>query len=129
MDNALGVEPQVLYDADCGFCTVSARAMTRPWLRARVLVKPFQSVDLEALGLSMEECGESLHVLSDGKTYTGGAAIARVLRSGRAPWPVLGRLLTLPGVAWVVERAYRLVARNRHRLPGGSAACELPPRP
>lgn len=118
--------PLVLFDADCGFCTSSARAMTRPWLGADAEARSFQSQDLAALGLTVDKCAESLHVLADGDVFTGGAAIARVLRAGRWPWPILGTFLTLPGVRWITERAYRAVARNRQRLPGGTDSCEMP---
>lgn len=118
--------PVVLYDADCGFCTTSANAMTGPLIRAEVVADPFQAHDLSAAGLTAQECGQSLHVLADGRVYIGAAAVSRVLRAGRAPWPFLGRVLQAPGIRWVAERGYRLVARFRHRLPGATAACELP---
>lgn len=118
--------PLVLFDADCGFCTSSARAMTRPWLGADIEARSFQSQDLATLGLTVDKCAESLHVLADGDVFTGGAAIARVLRAGRWPWPILGTFLTLPGVRWITERGYRAVARNRQRLPGGTDSCEMP---
>ena len=126
VDKRSGCVPLVLFDADCGFCTSSARAMTRPWLSADIEARSFQSQDLDALGLAVDKCAESLHVLADGAVFTGGAAVARVLRAGRWPWPILGTFLTLPGVRWITQRAYGAVARNRHRLPGGTESCEMP---
>lgn len=118
--------PVALYDADCGFCTASAHTMTGPVIRARVVAEPFQAYELAGAGLTPDACAESLHVLADDRVYVGASAIARILRAGRLPWRVLGHLLTLPGVRWLAERVYRLVARNRHRLPGATAACEMP---
>ena len=53
-------------------------------------------------------------------------AVARVLLAGR-PWlrPV-GAAMLAPGVNAVAGMAYRWVALNRHRLPGGTPACSLP---
>lgn len=33
------------------------------------------------------------------------------------------RAMTLPGISPFAAAAYRLVSRNRHRLPGGTPAC------
>jgi predicted DCC family thiol-disulfide oxidoreductase YuxK len=63
----------------------------------------------------------------DGRTQAGHCAVASVLRASRRPWPVLGRAMLLPGVSWVAARVYGWVAANRHRLPGGTPACALPP--
>ena len=88
--------------------------------------------------LSAAECADVLHFVAPGRVSTGPVAIADVLRSARGtrglPWRMAGRLLALRPVLWLAWPAYRLVARNRHRLPGGTAACELPrpsasPRP
>ncbi|MFT3888380.1 MAG: DUF393 domain-containing protein [Arachnia sp.] len=118
----------VLYDADCGFCTTSARALTSPWLRSEADARPFQAVAVERFGLTVDKCAEKLHVVDGSRVFVGGRAVAAVLRRSRFPWPAVSWVMTLPGISWVVERVYALVARNRHRLPGGSAACEMPPR-
>ncbi len=41
------------------------------------------------------------------------------------PWAVAGRILLAPPVSWVAPLGYRLVARYRHRLPGGTPACKV----
>ena len=117
----------VLYDADCGFCTTSSRAMTNRWFRADAEARSFQSVNLDDFGLTVDKCAEKLHVVDGTRVFVGGAAISAVLRRSRLPWPAIGRVLALPGIRVLVEWVYGLVARNRHRLPGGSAACEMPP--
>jgi predicted DCC family thiol-disulfide oxidoreductase YuxK len=117
----------VLYDADCGFCTTSSRAMTNRWFRADAEARSFQSVTLDDFGLTVDKCAEKLHVVDGTRVFTGGQAVALVLRRSRLPWPLVGLLMTLPGVRVLTEWVYGLVARNRHRLPGGSAACEMPP--
>ena len=58
-----------------------------------------------------------------GRVKVGGAraiALALAVARGRAwptwPWKV-------PGAPWVLDRAYALVAHNRHRLPGVTPWC------
>ncbi len=50
-------------------------------------------------------------------------------RGAGSGWALLGRLLQLPPVRVLADRAHRLVAANRVRLPGRTAACALPPPP
>lgn len=38
---------------------------------------------------------------------------------------LLGWLASTPPTSWVADVLYRLVAANRHRLPGGSRQCKL----
>lgn len=126
MDNPRLQRPLMLYDGDCGFCTTSALATRSKWFRSEVTVTPFQRADLVVHNLTVDKCGESLHVVdNDGGVHVGSDAVAVVLRESRFPWPLVGRALRLPGMRWVAQRAYAAVARNRHKLPGGSPACEL----
>jgi len=34
-------------------------------------------------------------------------------------------VIMLPGISWLAAKAYRLVANNRYRLPGGTPACAV----
>jgi predicted DCC family thiol-disulfide oxidoreductase YuxK len=38
---------------------------------------------------------------------------------------VLGWLISTPPTSWAAELGYKLVAANRHRLPGGTRACKI----
>lgn len=117
----------LLYDADCGFCTRCAR-----WLDAHapgLEVRPMHTVDLARLGVDEARATREVpFVLADGSVAWGAAAIGESLRRCRAPWSSAGRVLLAPPVLAVARPVYALVARNRHRLPGGTAACALPPR-
>ena len=133
MDNPVsksaGAQPLVLFDADCGFCTASAGWMRGRWFLADVDAVALQRADLTIHNLSVDKCAERLHVIADKDVYIGSDAIARILRASRAPWPLVGRVMAAPGVRWLAQGAYTLVARNRHRLPGGTSSCELPDGP
>ena len=87
----------------------------------------WQFADLDALGVTQAEAEEAVQWVAPGRPVAAGpAAIARLLVDAGSFWRPLGRLLDLPPVRWAAWPVYRLVARNRHRLPGGTAACSLP---
>jgi predicted DCC family thiol-disulfide oxidoreductase YuxK len=121
-----GRRPVLLYDGDCGFCTRCAELLDR-WVRTSATLTPWQLADLDALGTTPSRAErEVLWVGTDGRIEGGAAAVARVLRTGGRGWRVLGVLLSLPPVRWLGSVLYRLIAHNRHRLPGGTPACALP---
>lgn len=90
-------------------------------------VRPWQRLDLASLGLDATQCASELQWVdvSTGERKSGHRAVAMALRGCRRPWPLLGRLLEWPIVSTCARVVYRLVASNRHRLPGGTPACRL----
>ncbi|MFH9010834.1 thiol-disulfide oxidoreductase DCC family protein [Streptomyces sp. NPDC017943] len=119
-------QPVLIFDGDCGFCTSSVGVVQR-LVRPRCEVVAWQQADLGALGVTAERARhEALWVTPTGRVYGGAQAVAKTLLSAGGAWPVAGAVLTLPPVRWVAHGVYRLVARNRMRLPGGTAACAVP---
>lgn len=117
--------PLLIFDGDCGFCTTSAHAAER-WLGLEH-VKPWQRLDLDALAVTEEACTTAVQwVAVDGSVASAEHAVIAALRHAGGVWSAAGRLLALPGLRQLSGVVYRLVARNRHRLPGGTPACELP---
>jgi predicted DCC family thiol-disulfide oxidoreductase YuxK len=115
----------LVFDGDCGFCTTSAGLARR--IAPGVQTVAWQHADLAALGLTAEEASARVVFVDDDGTVSGGAAaVAHLLESAGPGWRAVGRLLLAPGVRSVAEIAYRLVARYRYRLPGGTPACRLP---
>ena len=120
--------PTLVFDGDCAFCT-TAVGVARRVLPAGVTVVAWQFADLDALGTTADRARqEVLWVDADGTVSGGAAAVARLLRAAGLPLSVLGVLISLPPLRWVAPPVYRLVAANRHRLPGGTPACRMPPR-
>ncbi|SFS40977.1 thiol-disulfide oxidoreductase DCC family protein [Saccharopolyspora flava] len=118
--------PVLIYDGDCGFCTRSVRLAVR--LPVRMRVQPWQEADLAALGTTETRARhEVLWVDTAGEVSGGAAAIAELLKAARAPWPLLGHLAAAPLIRVIAARTYRWIADNRHRLPGTTPACQLPP--
>jgi predicted DCC family thiol-disulfide oxidoreductase YuxK len=121
--------PVFLYDGDCAFCTSCARFIERH-IPTAAEVTPWQFADLEALGVTQDDAEASVQWIDPGAgrrlNAAGPAAIARLLVDAGSYWRPLGWLLDRRPVRWIAGPAYRLIARNRHRLPGGTAACRLP---
>jgi predicted DCC family thiol-disulfide oxidoreductase YuxK len=120
--------PTLDYDADCGYCTHSVQFIQR-WVdrRDRYDVRPWQELDLAAVGLTAQACDEAAQFLmADGSVRSGHEAIASAATHGAPGWRPVGHLLLAPGISWVAARTYRWVAAHRHRLPGGTAACARP---
>ncbi|MGW2414926.1 thiol-disulfide oxidoreductase DCC family protein [Streptomyces tubercidicus] len=122
-------QPVLVFDGDCAFCTSAVRFAER-WLRPRCAATPWQFADLAQLGVSRRRAEhEVLWVTPTGAVHGGAQAVAKLLLSADRGWPVVGALLTLPPLRWAAQGVYRLIARNRHRMPGGTAACALPSPP
>jgi predicted DCC family thiol-disulfide oxidoreductase YuxK len=121
--------PTFVYDGDCAFCTMCAEFIERRVpTPARVL--PWQFADLDALGLTAAQCEDAVQWVNPatGTVAAGPDAIAELLRSSHRAWRPAGALLRLRPVRVLAWPAYRWVARNRHRLPGGTAACAVRPQ-
>lgn len=110
----------LVFDGDCGFCWRCAR-LARRWVRPDAEVEPWQSLDLNGLGLTAEECAQSVQWVGS-ERRSGGRAVAATLRAGVFPWPILGAILDAPVARSATDAVYRWVARNRHRFPGAVCA-------
>jgi predicted DCC family thiol-disulfide oxidoreductase YuxK len=117
----------LIYDGDCAFCRrcvdLGARVLPDP-----VRCEPYQLVDLGELGLTLEQVTTALWWVAAGhRARSGHRAVAALLRS-QSPWwwRALGWVIDRPPISFLAAWVYAVVARNRHRLPGGTAQCRLP---
>jgi predicted DCC family thiol-disulfide oxidoreductase YuxK len=120
--------PLLVYDGDCSFCSSSARWLTARW-RGPEQAIPWQrqsAAELERLGLSVDDARRAVWwVDPSGGRSRGHLAIARALGATHG-WPSLvGRALLVPPLRWIGAGVYPLIARWRHRLPGGTPACRM----
>jgi predicted DCC family thiol-disulfide oxidoreductase YuxK len=124
--------PTFVFDGDCAFCSSCARFIENR-IRPAAQVVAWQFTDLDALGLTEEQAGAAVQYVTAGRAPTAGpVAIADLLKTapglaGRLLWRPAGAILGLRPVSALAWPVYRWVARNRHRMPGGTAACALPP--
>lgn len=119
------MRPLLIFDGDCAFCTSSAQFLARR-VRPTAEIRPYQRVDLPALGLTEPECAAAVQfVAADGSVLSGNRAVMAVLRLGRVPWPLIGLVGDLRAVRPAAGWAYRWIAAHRDRLPGGTPACAV----
>lgn len=117
--------PALLYDGDCGFCRRTITTLlAEP--RRPVNVRTWQETDLEALGVDERRAArEMLWVRADGRVTGGAAAFADLFRHLGGRWRPVGALLRTPPTRWLATGLYRIIARNRHRMPGSTTACAV----
>ncbi|MCW5776520.1 MAG: DUF393 domain-containing protein [Phycisphaeraceae bacterium] len=103
------------YDGRCGLCRRTSR-----WLRRLDWFHRLEFVDMTSLDPAMLPVppdaafrGMPMRI-SGGRVLIGFPAVRRAMT--RTPLGFLpGAALYLPGVSWIGERAYALVAARRHR--------------
>jgi len=103
----------VLYDRDCGFCRWTLARLLALDRRRRLRPVALQSAEADRLlaGMDVEQRFASAHlVTSDGSVYSGGEAVAPILRRLPAGGPLARVAGLVPGV-WRV--AYDWVAARR----------------
>jgi len=105
----------LVYDGDCGFCTGAAGFVGG----RRFAWQELGAEGLARLGLTADEARDAAWWVDKTGRYRGHLAIGHAL-SQRSP---LGRALLVPPLSWTGAAVYPLVARWRHRLPGGTPAC------
>jgi predicted DCC family thiol-disulfide oxidoreductase YuxK len=117
----------LVYDGDCAFCTSSVHLLEKIGPAAEIVA--WQLTDLDALGLTEEAASAAVRwVEIDGTIRSGHEAVAAALGDVGGIWALAGRALLLPGISPAAAGAYRLIAANRHRLPGGTPACAVEPQ-
>ena len=119
------VGPLLVFDGDCGFCTRSARWIQRK-LPDGVRVEPGQALDLDELGLTVDDVTGAAWWLSPDRPRParGHEAIGRALAAAGGAWGAVGRLIVRRPGSWLARPVYAVIARNRHRMPGGIPACQ-----
>ena len=106
-----------LYDGQCSLCRACCRCLRRLDWRDRITFSDLHASEAQPTQALLGE----IHVLDGRQRLTGFAGLRRLLRELPLGLP-LWLLLHAPGAAWLGNRAYRLVARNRYRI-GSGAGC------
>ncbi len=118
--------PLLIFDGDCGFCATTARWAAKGWSETAVAI-PWQALGadgLARLGLDISKVQRcAWWVDAGGELSSGHRAVARALRAARGRRRMAGTLLLAPPFNLLGAIGYQVVARHRHRLPGGSPAC------
>lgn len=90
-------------------------------------IAAWQLTDLERLGLTADQASAQVYLASGGRLFGGHEAFAEFMRLQGDPFHrAVAALMRAPVLRRFSAWGYRLVAKNRHRLPGGTPACEMP---
>jgi predicted DCC family thiol-disulfide oxidoreductase YuxK len=109
----------VVYDGLCLLCQRSMRTLQALDVRRRLAYHDAndRTVVLERFpGLLGEDLDAAMYAVDrSGRTYRGFHAFRRIAWTTPFGWPLLP-LLYFPGMSFIGERAYAVVARNRSRM-------------
>ena len=115
----------LIWDGDCAFCARCVGFIERR-VKTEAKIVAHQKADLLQLGLTTEQCNAALQwVFRDSTTRSGSRAVAALLQSSNFGWAILGVAIDLPVVRLISSAIYKVIAKNRQHLPGGTAACAL----
>ncbi|WP_097981058.1 thiol-disulfide oxidoreductase DCC family protein [Streptomyces sp. f150] len=115
------------FDGDCGFCQAAVRQI-QLWARPRTAAVAWQTLPPELTEPHLNRLDREVLLFDGDRVCAGGvAALAGFLGSAPArTYRGVGRFLRLPLIRQVANLIYRWVARNRQRMPGGTATCTVP---
>ena len=121
MDN-----PVLIFDGDCGFCTTTSNYIVKH-SRTPITAHAWQLIDVTEYGILQPQAQERVYLIDNGHAYAGHEAFAHILRLQKNPiLSALAFVMVVPPICWLSRIGYALVARYRHRLPGGTPACKTP---
>ncbi len=117
--------PTLIFDGDCGFCTSAANFIVK---RSKVAITahPWHFIDTTEYGVLQPQAQERVYMVVDGQAFGGHEAFAAILRL-QNNWllSTIAFVIVVPPICWLARIGYRLVAKYRHKLPGGTPACKL----
>jgi predicted DCC family thiol-disulfide oxidoreductase YuxK len=117
----------LIYDGDCAFCKQSLKwALENLPEFCRYVA--FQKVDFSKFGLKLTDVQSQVWIIAGDKRLGGHRAVSWLFRQQKSLWwRLLGALID--SFSPISALVYRWVAKNRHRLPGGTAECTIDDRP
>jgi len=115
----------VIYDGDCAFCSTAARFAQRK-VAPTLSYSPYQRTDLTKYGISTVEAQSSLKfVKTNGEVVSAQKAVSQIMKCGNSFWKAFGVITELPGINLLAALGYKLTAKYRHKLPGGTPTCKM----
>jgi len=117
----------LFFDAECGFCTRTARWIAPTLGRRGMAVAPLQDPRVGALlGMNRELLLMELRfLLSNGKQYGGADAVVAVAREIWWARPLVW-FAKLPGAMKLLHAGYRRVAAQRSCAAASQTECSVP---
>lgn len=115
----------LIFDGDCAFCTRCA-VWGASNLSEFPTAKAFQNISPASYGLNDADVRKSVWIIDGRVVLSGARAVAWILKAQpKFFWRIVGRFIDWCPIRPISAAAYRLVAINRHRMPGGTANCKV----
>ena len=116
----------LIFDGDCGFCTSAANLVVRR-AQGKIEAHPWQFLNLPEHNLTQEQASAKVQLIGAGKIYAGHEAFVQFIQiAGPKGLRAISRIALVRPFSYLAAAGYWLVARYRHKLPGGTPACKLP---
>ncbi|MEY2815705.1 MAG: hypothetical protein RJA78_281 [Actinomycetota bacterium] len=116
----------LIFDGDCGFCTTAANFIVKH-SKTKIDAVPWQRADLNEFSLTQAQVADQVYLVIDEVSFGGHEAFAMIFRiQPNALVRLMGKIMMSKYSRWLAAPTYRLVAKYRHKLPGGTPACKLP---
>lgn len=117
----------LIYDGDCAFCKNSLRLAIKHLPQMPNYVA-FQKIKPAEYGLTLDQVKAEVWLVGPNFKLGGHRAVAWVFMNQIGlGWRLIGALIKK--FSPLSALVYRWVARNRHRLPGGTRECSIEDRP
>jgi predicted DCC family thiol-disulfide oxidoreductase YuxK len=117
----------LIYDGDCAFCKNSLRLAIKH-LPDLPRYAAYQKLDLESIGLDLGQVQAQVWLIDGSRKLGGHLAVAWMFSNQKnLGWKSIGWLLKF--FSPISACVYAWVAKNRHRLPGGTKECSIEDRP
>ena len=122
-------KPVLIYDGDCKFCQLNLEFGIRH-MKVFPSYVAFQKIEPSSFGLTEKQVRSEIWLVEKGSEQTfnlGGhlAAAAILQMQSNLLYRMAGFLMKTPPTSWLAKIVYRWIARNRHRLPGGTKECSI----
>ena len=119
----------LIYDGDCQFCQLSLDFGIKN-LRIFPQYVAFQNINPQDFGLTEQQVRSQIWLAQKAPATTsalgGHLAAGAILKLQPSRLlRFLGWLASTPPTSWVASLLYKVIAANRHRLPGGSRTCKI----
>lgn len=123
------IERVLIYDGDCHFCQLSLDFGIRH-LAIFPKYVAFQKVNPSNFLLSESDVRSQIWLVpensNDFKPLGGHLAAAEILiMQKNVLLKLAGWLMKTPPTSYLAKVGYRWIAKNRHRLPGGTKQCKI----
>mgnify|MGYP001237831812 CR=1 FL=1 len=118
-----------IYDGNCVLCRQSKRMINAlDWLRRVEFLdlQKWETVHQRYPDLDWNAAFGQMHTMTANEQMLGGfQGVRRLLRELPLGWP-FWLLLHIPGINWLGDQVYQLIARNRYRINQlvGAEVCE-----